>query len=239
MKSILSILIVIICLLGAAYADESTLTVSGSGSVCLEADSVSITMGVELSGKDLTSLQQQVNATIATICDALTTAGLDEKNISTDQFYVSPVYDYYSGSSVAASSGSQELISGYTIGNTLSIQTDNLDRIGAYIDAAFAAGANSFNSIRFSARDDSAARKQALEQAVADAWEKAEIIAAAAGRSIESVIEIREGGVNSYAKTSYDGWNTYAVEESAAAGATVRASQVVVSADVQITFEIR
>ena len=242
MKRLLLIALVLMCLLGAAQADESTLVVSGSGTVYLEADCVSVTMGVELSGTDLTSLQQRVNATIATICDALTAAGLDEKNISTDQFYVSPVYDYsgsYDSYSASSAAGGQELISGYTISNTLSIQTNDLERIGAYIDAAFAAGANSFNSIHFSAKDDSAARRQALEQAVADAREKAEIIATAAGRAIEGVVEIREGGVNSYAKTSYDGWNSYAAAETAAAGATVRASQVVVSANVQITYEIR
>ena len=245
MKRIVAVLLALFLLMGAALADESTLLVSGSGTVYLDADCVSVTMGVELSGGDLTSLQQQVNATINTICDALIAAGLEEKNIATNQFYVSPRYNYesaysVSSASVATSSADQNYISGYTVSNTLSIQTDEIDRIGAYIDAAFAAGANSFNSINFAAKDDSAARKLALERSVADARQKAEIIAAASGKALGDVISICEGGVSSYAKSnSYDGWYEYAMEGSSASGATVRASQVVVSANVQITYELK
>lgn len=242
MKRVLLLCMALMMLLALpAQADESTLVVSGSGTVYMEADCVSATVGVELGGEDLTSLQQQVNATVQAVCEALEAAGLDEKSISTNQFYVSPRYDYDSGSGMFRGSGEpQELIVGYTISNTLSIRTDDIDRIGAYIDAAFAAGANTFGSISFSVKDDTRARAQALELAVQDARAKAEIIAAAAGKQLEGIEQICEGGVSSYAKNasatmwSYDG----AVAESAA-GTTVRASQVVVSADIQITYELK
>lgn len=235
MKKVFAILLALALVLGcSALADDSTLVVSGSASVCLEADYVSAVLGVNLSGKDLASLQQQVNSTVEAICTALVDAGMEEKGITTNYIYITPNYNY------GMSSSGEPEFSGYTIENTLSIETDKIDMLGSYIDAAFAAGANSFNSINFSAKDDAQARRLALEMAVKDAWEKAEIIAAASGKTIESIEEIREGGVSSYAKSAYDTGNGYAVMESASEiGTTVRASQVLVSAEVQITYEMK
>lgn len=228
MKRVFILMLALLMLLSCcAYADEGSITVSGSAAVNLEADCVSAVLGVNLSGTDLTALQGQANATMDAVCAALIEVGLEEKNISTNSIYISP--DYYN------SDGRSQ---GYTIDNSLTIQTDEIDKLGAYIDAAFAAGANTLNSINFSAKDDSAARKLALENAVKDAAAKAEIIAAAAGHTLGEIEEIIESGVYSYARSSYDGWN-YAVTEGAAAGTTVRAAQVVVNASIQITYELK
>lgn len=233
MKKIIAIMLVVFMAMGcAAMAEKSTLVVSGSASVALEADCASAVLGVNISGTDLTSLQQQANSTVEAICAALVQAGMNEKDITTNFIYITPNYNY--GMSY---DGAPEF-SGYTIENTLSIETDQIDMLGAYIDAAFAAGANSFNSINFSAKNDAEARKLALEMAVQDARSKAEIIAAASGMGIENIVEIQVGGISSYAKSAYDGFNGYAMESAAATGTTVRASQVLVTADVQITYEM-
>lgn len=237
MKRILTLVLAVMMLFcGAAFADDGSITVSGSARVNVDADCVSAVLGVSLSGKDLTALQQQANSTIDAICNALVGAGMDEKNISTNSIYINPYYD--SAYSISRGSG-EERLQGYTIDNSLTIQTDEIDQLGAYIDAAFAAGANSLNSINFSAKDDSAARKRAMEDAVKDALFKAEIIAAAAGRTLGEVEDITETGVYSYASSSYDGWN-YATEAASGASATtVRGAQVSVTANVQIKYELK
>ena len=239
MKRIFAIFICLVLLCAGALADERVLIVSGEGSVAMDADWASVTVGVELSGEDLTSLQQQVNESMEAICNALTAAGLEEKNISTSQFYVSPVYGSGGVSSlIRGYDGSSSEIVGYTITNSLSIQTGEIDRIGAYIDTAFAAGANSFNSIQFSLQDESTARQLALERAVADARSKAEIIASASGEELGEVLEIVESDVSSYARSNSKTMWSYESADSAS-GATVRASQVVVSANIQITYQLK
>lgn len=240
MKRIFALLFAVMMMVcGAAFADEGSITVSGSAVVSLDADCVSAVLGVNLSGSDLTALQQQANSTIDAICNALISAGLDENNISTNAIYINPDYNYNSG--FALSRGSDDsAVQGYAIDHSLTIQTDEINQLGTYIDAAFAAGANSLNSINFSAKDDSAARKLALEKAVADAANKAEIIAAAAGKTLGNVEEIIESGVYSYARSSYDGWN-YAAEGSASlsAGTSVRGAQISVTANIQMKYELK
>lgn len=233
MKKIVAICMALaLCLSCAALADESELVVSGTGVVYMQADQASAQMGVTIYGEDLAELQNQANETVLAICEAMKQAGLDEKNISTNYIYIYPRYDY---------SGEIERIVGYAINNSLTIRTDEIDRIGAYIDAAFAAGANTFDSIDFTVKDDQQERDQALRLAVEDARAKAEVIAAASGYTLGPVLEIKEGSNESSYYSNYESGVRFAVADtaSASAGTTVRAAQVSVSATVQICYELK
>jgi len=234
MKRILMIVLVLALLCGIALADESTLSVSGSGTVYMEADQVTATLGVNLNGQDLAALQSAANETIAGICDALLAAGLKDEDISTGYIYISPDYN-----SSSWSRDNQQ--SGYIVNHSLIISTQDTDKIGAYIDAAFAAGANNFDSVSFSVQDDSEARDKALELAVQEAGRKAKVIAEASGRNLGDILEINEGyqgaSYNSSTSASYKLW---AVEEAASSADTnIRAAQVHVSASVQIIYELK
>lgn len=235
MKRIVVFLLMLVLLCCTAIADESKLTVSGSGTVYMEADQVSATLGVMLSGKDLSKVQAEVNEAVARICEALEAAGMEEKNISTNYIYVNPRYDY------GGARGDEQELVGYTVNNSLSIITTDTEAIGKYIDVAFEAGANTFDSIHFSVQDDSEAQDKALELAVQEAYRKAEVIAAASGRNIEGILEINEGNLNTAYNSGSASYKLWAAPEAAAGSmdTTVRAAQVSVSANVQIIFEIR
>ena len=157
MKRIIAIALMMIMLLGCGALAEGTLNVTGSGTVYVAADRVSASLGISISGEDLAELQNQANERMSAICQALLDAGLEGSNISTNYLYISPRYDY---------SGEMEKITGYSISNSLTILTDDIDSIGSYIDAAFAAGANTFDSINFTTKDDSEAQRKALELAM-------------------------------------------------------------------------
>lgn len=232
MKRVIVMILVAVLMFSFGALADSELNVSGTGTVYLEADRVSVQMGVRLSGEDVALLQQQANETVKEICDSLEAAGLDEKDISTANIYLYPQYDY---------SGDVEKIVGYTVNNSLSVMTADIENIGKYIDLAFAAGANTFDSINFSVKDDSAARKQALELAVQNAREKAEVIAAAAGKTLGEIELISEGSQQDYYYAANDGLNVVYAKESATEGAatTVRAAQVSVSAKVEICYELK
>ena len=232
MKKAFAIALALALLMGfSALADGGELKVSGTGTVYMQADRASASLGVDLTGEDLGELQQRANNIVAAVVEALTAAGLDKENISTNYIYISPRYDY---------SGETERVVGYSINNSLTISTDDIDNIGSYIDAAFAAGANTFDSISFGVSDDSEARMQALELAVKDAQQKAEVIAAAAGESLSKIEEIAEGERYDVYSNSTSGSARYSIAETAAmdAGTTVRAAQVNVTATVQITYAL-
>ena len=233
MKRIIAIALMMMLILGCGALAESTLNVTGSGTVYVAADRVSASLGISINGEDLGELQNQANEKMNAICQALMDAGLDGSNISTNYLYISPRYDY---------SGETEQINGYSINNSLTITTDDIDSIGTYIDAAFAAGANTFDSISFSVKDESQAQTKALELAVEDAQSKAQVIAAAAGRELGGILTISQGSEDEYSYyNSTAGSGMYMREASAMDGAatTVRAAQIRVNAQVQISYELK
>ena len=232
MKKIVSILLVVLMMLLPCALAEGKLVVQGGGTVYMPSDQVRITLGVNMSGTDMAKLQADVNTTINAIVASLEEAGIEKSAISTAYLYIYPVYNY---------DVTPEEIIGYRINNLLSIVTDDIENIGSYIDLAFEAGANTFDNIQFTAKDDSEAQKLALELAVKNAAGKAEIIAAASGKTLGDIIVIEDITQNNYYyyEETANGATAYAkATDAAAAVTTVRASQVSVSASVRIEYEL-
>ena len=215
---------------GAALAEGTKLTVSGSGTVLVESDLAIVSVGVQETAKDVLDAQSTVNGKIAAIKQALLDAGAQESEINTDSIYIYANYDYTEG---------VDVIVGYTASNSLSVRTTDIDGVGALIDAAFAAGANTLDNVQFTVQDDTQAREQALTKAVEDARRKADVLAAAAGMQIASIESIAETGVY-----TYDSMRNYAVAdaimaEESSAGTLVQAALVSVDASVSMEFELQ
>lgn len=215
---------------GAALAEGTKLTVSGSGTVLVESDLAVVTVGVREASTDVLVAQSTVNEKIAAIKQSLLDAGAKESEINTDSINIYANYDY---------SDNTEVIVGYTANNTLSVRTTDIDNVGALIDAAFAAGANTLDNVQFTVQDDSEAREQALTKAVEDARRKAEVLAAAAGLQIASIESIAESGVYTYDSMRNYAMMDEATTESGGAGTLVQAALVSVDASVSMEFELQ
>src|SRR6266853_503975 len=94
-----------------------------------------------------------------------------------------------------------------TAGSSVEIKTSDLKNVGAVIDAASSAGANSIDGIAFVLRQTSPARGQALAEATQQAMNKANSIAQALGGHVSRVVEESEA-----ATVGGDGFNTYPTE---------------------------
>lgn len=232
MKKLIAIIAALVLALSAATALADTkITVNGTGEVRVSADTAIISLGVNARDKDVLKAQQKVNETIAAIWAALIDKDVKEENINTDFINIYPLYDY---------SGDQEQLSAYNASSTLAIKVTDMESVGALIDVCFAAGANTLNGISFSASDTEEAKTEAMKKAVADAKNKAEILAEASGLKITGIENITEGGVYSYQNNI---GNVYArgmddvVEEADDSGTVVQSAKLIVSASVSITFE--
>ena len=212
---------------GAALADGTKLSVTGSGTVLVESDLAIVTVGVQETSKDVLEAQSTVNEKIAAIKQALLDAGVEESSINTDSINIYANYDY---------SDNTEVIVGYTANNSLSVRTTDIDNVGALIDAAFAAGANTLDNVQFTVQDDSEAREQALTKAVEDARRKADVLAAAAGMQVAAIESIAESGVYTYDSMRNFAQMDAAATEGSGAGTLVQAALVSVDASVLMDF---
>ena len=221
--SLLLALLVLALIPAAAFAD-SEITVTGTGSVLVPADTAVVTLGVSAADKDVRTAQSMANETIAAIRTALLDGGVAEENISTDYINIYAMYDY---------SGGSERITGYNANSTLAIRVTEIEKVGEVIDLAFSAGANTLNGITFSATDTAEAEEKAMRLAVADAQAKAEILADAAGLQIRGIEDIAEQNTYSYDKGVMNNFDT----REAATGTVVQAARLTVSSSVVITFQ--
>lgn len=222
-------MVLVFMLTAGAVMAETKITVGGTGDVRVSADTAVISLGVNARDKDVLKAQQKVNETIAAIRTALIGKGAKEENINTEMINIYALYDYQND---------QEQLSAYNASSTLAIKVTDMESVGALIDAAFAAGANTLNGISFSASDTEEAKTEAMQKAVADAKQKAEILADASGLKITGIEVISEDGVYSYENNIgniYD--RKMDIAEAAADSETVvQAAKLIISASVSITF---
>lgn len=229
-KTIVILLALLLCLVSAgAWAEGTDLKVTGTGVISVLADQVSVTLGVTETNEDVKTAQETVNAKINAICDALIAAGVEKKDIGTDRISIYAEYDY---------SSDVRVLTGYTASNTITIQSRDIDQVGAYIDLAFEAGANTLESIDFSSSDTEQAKLDALKLAVENARGKADTIAEALGMQVGSVIQVTENGSYGYSTYGSGAKMMNARLESADAATVLHAATLQVQAQVEIEFEL-
>jgi hypothetical protein len=162
-----------------------TFSVSGEGKVTMMPDIAVVSAGVTAQGATVTKVQQELNTKINAVTLAIKKLGVDEKDIRTSYYNISPTYDY---------SSSTQRVTGYQADSNLTIKVRKIDMVNAVIDASTAQGANEVGGVRFDVDDKTKAENQAREQAVNDAKSKAQAAAKAAGFKLGRVINYSEGG---------------------------------------------
>jgi uncharacterized protein YggE len=176
---------------GDAAAKPPMLTVTGRGEVEAEPDSVVVSLGATAAGTKADEVQSEINEAMQDALAKFKQLGIAEKDIKTQRAALTPVYD-----SASYSSDSVPRITGYRGSNIVSVQTSDFALVSKIIDAGIAAGVNQVQSISFQLKNDTEARKAALQQAVAQAREKAGAIADALGIKLGEIEAIDETGVN-------------------------------------------
>src|SRR4051812_46307328 len=140
---------------------------------------------VTQSTRALEAQQQNARKSDAVIQAVKQAAGADP-DVKTSDYSLEPQRDY--------GSGGMPRIKGYEARNSVTVTTAALDNVGAILDAATQAGANSVETVQFVLREGKEARGRALGEAGKQAMSKAEAMALAMGGRIVRVVEEREGG---------------------------------------------
>lgn len=209
-----------------AAAPGATITVSGNATVTLKADYAQVTVGVSTKAPTVEEASQKNTAAIHAVIAALTEAGVLEEDIATSNYSVNAEYDY-------TSMGGQRL-TGYNVSNQLNVTIRDMERIGATLDKATAAGANTIYNIQFLSTKADAAMDEATAYAVQDAMRRAQLLADAAGLQLGNIVSITD------TVTGYGGMpRTYKSTMDSAAGNSILPDDASVSASVTIVFELK
>lgn len=194
------------------------ITVQGTGTVTSVPDQAQLSFGIESQGETARAALAANGAEMRRLIAALKAAGA--KDVKTQYVSVSPRY------------GDEMSVLGYVATNAVSATVDQIAKAGAVIDAAVEAGANQVSGPSLSLSDQEQLYRDALEAAVDDARERAEVLASAANVSLGDVKAIVEGGGASPPMP-------YAADAAMRAESTpIEAGKHEISATVTVTFSI-
>lgn len=211
----------------AALARRATLTVTGVGEVEVDPDVARVQFGVESKAETAQEAQAVNNIIMAQIIEALHRLGIEDKDIRTQYFSLYPQYNY------DRESGEQFLI-GYRAVNEVEVQVKDIHRLGEVIDAAINAGANRIQNVTYGVQNDTEYANAALEAAIQNAVEKANVMAAAAGVKIGGILRMSDTGVQVGSVKLY-GEQVRALAAADSSGA-LAPGQVTVRSQVQMVF---
>jgi hypothetical protein len=159
-------------------ADEDTVTASGVGTATAVPNEAQMSFGVESRAATAKAALAANADAMRKVINALRQARARE--VATQWVSVYPI------------TRDDRTIDGYTASNSVSAASD-VDDAGSLIDAAVEAGANSISGPGLSSSNAEELYRQALAEAVAEARERAQVLAKAAGRSLGEITAIVEG----------------------------------------------
>src|ERR687884_1786798 len=163
---------------------RTRLMVTGKSDSKAAPDTAVIVLSVVTQSQRALDAQQQNARKSDAVIQAVKQAPGANPEVQTSDYSLEPQRDW---------TGSLPRIKGYEARNSVTVTTNALDSVGAILDAATQAGANSVESVRFTLREAKEARGRALGEAGQQALAKAEAMAQSMGGRIVRVVEEREG----------------------------------------------
>ena len=173
------------CSIQQDHYSKRTVSVSGTGSITVEADTATIILSVITKGNDVSETSAENAKKMTAVQDAIKAKGIQKECISTQNFsvYQESHYDNKSG---------KQVYDDYRVTNQIKILVKKIGMVSEVIDLALKSGANQLSSLSYGVTDTEIAKKQARSLAIAQAQEAANLLAGASGAKLGKVLSISE-----------------------------------------------
>lgn len=160
------------------YQGPMTISVTGKGEVFAKPDVATFSFSIEAKEGDATTAQNKVSEKMDAILGYLAENGVEEKDIKTEYYNLSPWYEYPEVVCTAWSCPQQEpKLKGYQVSQSVSVKVRNTEKAGELLTAVGERGAMNVSGLSFTIDDEDSLKAEARELAIADAKEKASILA--------------------------------------------------------------
>ena len=170
---------------GKSLITSRTLMVSASGRTFAAPDIAESSFSVVSRGKNPEELADTNNQKISAVIAFLKSSGLDEKDIKTTGYNLSPDYRYDPQTE-------RNFITGYTMTQTVSVKIRDLAKVAEIIGGLTPLGVNQIGGINFTIDDQETALSEARADAFTKAKRKAQEIASQGGVRLGRVLNVSE-----------------------------------------------
>lgn len=169
----------------AQEQNQGIITVSGREEVKAVPDMAEVIYGIHTQEAEAQACQQKNAQELEKAIEVLKGLGVEETSIQTSSYGMNPIHNW--------NSENQE-ITGYEMNTAITVSDIPIDRLGEILSKSVEAGVNQVDSVSYFSSQYDQYFQEALTLAVAMAKQKAETLAAAAGKTVGEVVSVREEG---------------------------------------------
>lgn len=223
--------------------NPTMIQVTGMGEVLAKPDIGSFSFAVLAEGETATEAQEGSAEAINAIMAYLKGEGIEERDIKTQYYNLSPRYRYEERVCVEGSycPPGNPVIDGYEVSQNITVRVRDLESAGELISGVGDRGATNISGLNFTIDDETVLQAEARKKAIDDAKLKAAQLADDLGMELVRIVDFYENGGNRYPmyNTAYGG--DMAMEESMSlkAAPSVPTGENSIVSNVSLTVELR
>ncbi|WP_054748846.1 SIMPL domain-containing protein [Veillonella rogosae] len=211
--------------------DTSEIQITGQASRSVAPSYAILTLGITSQNTNINAAKSNNDRIMSDLISRLANLGVDKKDIFTSNISINPTSDYQEG---------KRINTGYNVSNHVTVKINNLDNVGKVVDAAVSAGgANDINNLSFQNDVSQQLSDSLTTEAIQNGRHKAEVIAAALGRTLGPVKTISISTTETSSMDSGYYRNAVMLKASLETTTPVEKGSLVVSQDANITYYLQ
>lgn len=210
--------------------DTSEINITGQASRSVAPNYAILTLGITSQNTNINTAKSNNDRIMSDLISRLANLGVAKKDIYTSSISINPTSDYQDG---------KRINTGYNVSNHVTIKINNLDNIGKVVDAAVSAGANDINNLSFQNDVSQQLSDSLTTKAIQNGRHKAEVIAAALGRTLGPVKTVSISTTETSTMDSGYYRNPVMLKAALETATPVEKGSLIVSQDANITYYLQ
>ncbi len=216
---------------------SNSITVQGTGKATVIPDLARITFSVTEAGATVDAAQTAATTKTDAALAAIKKEGIDDKDVKTVNYSVSPQYDYTQNCSPNGICQTRApKIIGYEVSQSVEVKVRDTSKAGTVLQDLGTVGVQNVSGPNFGMDDPDGAATAARADAIKDAQEKAKVLAEQLGVRLGKVISYSEGGY--YPEAGYGGDMGTMSVKAASVAPTLPVGENTQTQTVMVTYEI-
>jgi uncharacterized protein len=175
---------------------DNVISVTGTGKVSATPDVAVLTFSVLEEGADVKTAQTKATNRANAAIKYLRDNGVEEKDIQTSGYNINPKYEYRQPicrPDYCPPAG-QATIVGYQVSQTVTVKIRKIDTAGTILSGIGGLGVQNVSGLSFTLDDEEGSKQEAREKAIADAREKAKVLAKGLDVRLGRIVSFNESG---------------------------------------------
>lgn len=217
----------------------NTITVSGTGEAVAIPDVATFSFSVTQKAKTVVEAQTGATKKINDALKAVRDAGVADKDIQTTSYNINPHYEYISGGVCSANycPPGKSVMTGYDVSQSIQVKVRDLSKAGSIFASIGSLEVENVNGLNFSVDDPDMVKNEARDKAIANAKEKAKLLAKQLGVRLVRVNSFSENN-DSYPRPMMYSFDSASVGKGGAVSPEIPAGESKFTNNVTIVYEI-